>query len=431
MNKKIMFHYTVFSFVLFILVFTFSSCEKDYVYTSTVEYEYKDEQRDNSFTAFNGVERDVKNIILMIGDGMGLGQVNLARLEAAGQDGLLHMETFPVTGLMRTHSANALVTDSAASGTAMACGIKTNNHMIGMDLDGKKYMSILEAARERSMSTGLVVTSSITHATPACFAAHVESRYNETAIAKQLIDSKINVLFGGGRSFFLPAHEGGERKDQLNLIEEAQSRGYVYISTANEIEDIQEPFVLGLFQNNELLFDGTEPSLSELTVKAIEILNTNENGFFLMVEGSQIDWACHDNDRVTMIKRTLLFDEAVKAVKEFAEEEGHTLVIVTADHETGGLVILGNDKGFELRNKWTTGEHSAMPVPVYAFGPKSFIFTGVYDNTQLAKKMAYLLNINDFPSIIVDGEVRALDRNKARSIFCYQKAQDMEMALTR
>ena len=431
MNKKIMFHHTVFSFVLFVLVFTFSSCEKDYVYTSTVEYKNQDEQRDNSFTTFNGVENDVKNIILMIGDGMGLGQVTLARLEAAGQDGLLHMDTFPVTGLMRTHSANALVTDSAASGTAMACGIKTNNHMIGMDPDGKKYLSILEAAREHSMSTGLVVTSSITHATPACFAAHVESRHNETAIAKQLIDGKINVLFGGGRSFFLPAHKGGERKDRLNLIEEAQNRGYVYISTGNEMKNTQEPFMLGLFQNNELLFDETEPSLSELTIKAIEILNANENGFFLMVEGSQIDWACHDNNKKNMIERTLAFDEAVKSVRDFAEKDGRTLVIVTADHETGGLVVLGNGEDFKIQNQWATGGHSAMPVPVYAFGPGAFLFTGVYDNTDLAKKMAYLLNINDFPSIIVDGEVRALDRNKAGSIFCYPKAQDMAMALTR
>ncbi|MHC4264425.1 MAG: alkaline phosphatase [Planctomycetota bacterium] len=407
--------------IVLILLFSvalFSCSEK---VTLVQEEVLNQEQTTNILTSkIHQEEKEVKNIILLIGDGMGLGQVMTTRLSAIGKDGRLNMEIFPVTGIMKNHSSDALVTDSAASATAMACGIKTNNGMVGMDPDGKKYLSILEAAKKRSMLTGLIATSSITHATPACFGAHVESRDNETAIAKQLIDNKINVLFGGGRTFFLPKKDGGERRDGLDLIEEAQKQGYVYITTAREMAGINEPYVLGLFQKEALKTTGDEPELSELTEKAIKILNKNEDGFFLMIEGSQIDWASHEHDEKEMIKQTIKFDAAVKVAKDFADRDGHTLVIVTADHETGGLVVLGDEEGFEIKNKWTSREHSAMPIPVYAFGPGAYMFTGVYDNTDLAKKMAKLLDINDFPRIIVNGEVKVLDSDKYGSVICPQ-----------
>jgi alkaline phosphatase len=380
----------LFSLILF-------SCSDETIKARSEYVSNHEPSKDIEYYPGLSVEKEVKNIILLIGDGMGLGQVTLAQLSAVGKDGVLNMERFPFTGIMKNHSADSLVTDSAASATAMACGIKTNNGMVGMGPYGKKYISILEAAKGNSMSTGLIATSSITHATPACFGAHVKSRDNETAIAKDLIENDINVLFGGGRSFFLPEEDGGERSDGLDLIEEAQKHGYVYITSSEEISSVSEPYVLGLFQDKELTTQEDEPAVSELTTKAIKILNKNDNGFFLMVEGSQIDWASHDHNEKDMIKQTIDFDAAVKAAKDFAEGDGHTLVIVTADHETGGLVILGNEEGFEIKNKWTSREHSAMPVPVYAFGPGAYMFTGVYDNTELAKKMAYLLNINDFP----------------------------------
>jgi alkaline phosphatase len=342
-------------------------------------------------------EREVKNIILLIGDGMGLGQVMLTRSTSVGIDGRLNMETFPVVGLMRTHSANSLVTDSAASATAMACGIKTNNGMVGTDPEGEDFLSILEAVKERKMETGLVATSSITHATPACFGAHVKSRDDETKIAEQLLANKINVLFGGGRIFFLPRESGGKRKDGRNLIQEAVKESYSYITTKEELAEIKGPYVLGLFQDEELTTSEPEPTLASLSKKAIEILNKSENGFFLMVEGSQIDWACHDNDKKNMIKQTVAFDQAVKVAKEFAERDSQTIIIVTGDHETGGLIVLSDEEGFKIKNKWTTREHSAMPLPAYAFGPGAIHFTGVYDNTDLAKKMAKLLGIKEFP----------------------------------
>jgi len=186
--------------------------------------------------------KKVRNVILCIGDGMGLGQVTLARLRAVGPQGKLHMERLPVSGLVRTHSANRLVTDSAAAGTALATGIKTKNGMIGRAPDGTHYRTILEAAQAQAMATGLVATSAITHATPASFAAHVKSRKMEAAIAEQLIANRVNVLLGGGRQYFLPkSAPGSGRKDQRNLIDEARDAGYAYAETAEQLNSVQAP----------------------------------------------------------------------------------------------------------------------------------------------------------------------------------------------
>ncbi|MHC4758761.1 MAG: alkaline phosphatase [Planctomycetota bacterium] len=379
--------------------------------------ESEDTQSIKQLTIISDDEKieNVKNIILLIGDGMSLGQIELARLSTAGKDGKLNMERFPVTGIMKTHSANSLVTDSAAAGTAMACGIKTDNGKVGIDPDGVKYMTVLEAAKEKSMSTGLIATSSITHATPACFGAHVKSRDNETAIAKQLIENEINVLFGGGRTYFLPKRVGGQQNDEINLIEQAQDKGYVYITTAEEMRDINDDSVLGLFQEEALETAPDEPKLSELTEKAIEILDKNAKGFFLMVEGSQIDWASHEHNKKDVVKQTVNFDKAVKAAKDFAERDGHTLVIVTADHETGGLIVTADEDSNKIRLNWASYDHSAMPVPVFAFGPDAEVFAGVYDNTELAKKMAVILGIREFPMVLEDDVSKAFNDYKDES----------------
>jgi len=347
-------------------------------------------------------ERKVDNIIFCIGDGMGLGQVAFARMKSAGLDGKLQTEQMPVTGIMRTHSADSAVTDSAASGTAMACGFKTNNGMVNVLPDGEQCVTILEAAKDIQMSTGLVATSAITHATPACFASHVKSRGMETKIAEQLIENKVNVMFGGGRHFFLPrTDKNSKRTDDRNLIDEAKKVGYCYIKTAKELDCVSGSYVLGLFQLDALTTKQPEPSLAELTKKAVEILSKDKKGFFLMVEGSQIDWACHGNDPDYCLRETLLFDEAVGKAMEFAKADKHTLVIVTADHETGGLVINGSDMECKkLKLNWSTKGHTASPLVVYAYGPGAEMFTGVYDNTELPKKLAKLLGIKTFPRLI-------------------------------
>lgn len=359
---------------------------------------YKPPQDTTPYPLLTGSE--VKNVVLLIGDGMGLGQVALVRMTVAGMNGKLHMQRMPIVGLMRTHPVNEVVTDSAAAATAMACGIRTNNGVVGMGTDGKKYLTILEGAKHKGMSTGLVATSAITHATPACFGAHVRDRDNEIDIAEQLLENKIDVLLGGGRKFFLPEDRHGERQDGRNLIEEARQVGYSYVEAGAELEDAQGPYLLGLLQDAELTTLEPEPTLARLADKALEILRRNDNGFFLMVEGSQIDWACHDNDKDNTIRQTLLFDEAVKVAMDFAIEDRETLVIVTGDHETGGLIAGNEDGDSGVGYSWSTGGHTAMPLPVYAFGPRAMDFAGVYDNSELTKKIANRLKIEPFPRAI-------------------------------
>jgi alkaline phosphatase len=350
--------------------------------------------------------RSVRNVIFLIGDGMGLSQVTLARIKAVGLRGKLHMERMPINGLVRTHSADNLVTDSAASGTALACGVKTRNGMLGMTPDRREYRTILEAARAKGMATGLVVTSAITHATPASFASHVRSRNDEVTIAQQLLANKVDVLLGGGRKFFLPRSErGGTRKDNQNLIAQAKEAGYTYIETGEQLNAVDRLPVLGLLQLEALTTGPPEPTLAALTEKAIDLLRDTRHGwflhrrgFFLMVEGSQIDWACHDNDAANCIWQTLHFDQAVKAAIDFALADGRTLVVVTADHETGGLTIpSGSIKGSDVKVCWSTGGHTGSPVPVYAFGPGAQRFAGVYDNTELSMKLARAMGISPWP----------------------------------
>ncbi len=348
----------------------------------------------------------VKNVILCIGDGMGLNQVALARLHACGPDGKLEMERLPVCGLMRTHSADKLVTDSAASGTAMSAGVKTNNGMIGMTPDESPYLTIVEACQATGMATGLVATSAITHATPASFGSHVKSRAMEATIAEHLLANRINVLLGGGRKYFLPkTHPKSGREDERDLIAEAEDAGYCYVETAWQLRSANAPYVLGLFQFSGLTTIAPEPMLPVMTRKAIQCLRTAAaapsapgRGFFLMVEGSQIDWACHDNNAASCVRQTLLFDQAVKVAIDFALRDGQTLVIVTADHETGGLTILeGSLEGTDAQATWSTTGHSSAPVPVYALGPHAERFAGVYDNTELSKRLAPLLGIRPWP----------------------------------
>ena len=347
-------------------------------------------------------QTQIKNIILMIGDGMSLTPIVAARIRALGADGTLHIQRMPVTGFLNTHAADKLITDSASSATSLSSGYKTNNGMIGMLPDGTKVYTILEAARDKGMATGLVATSTITHATPASFAAHVRARSNQAAIAVDFIANRVNVILGGGREFFMPQTDHESRRlDDRNIVEEAISAGYEFVQTKAELENSNGSYVLGLFENGPLTTNAPEPTIEEMTIKAIEILSRNDNGFFLMVEGSQIDWGEHDNDGDYAIRQMLMFDLAIKRAVEFAENNGETLLVITADHETGGMTINGGElTGENLELKWTTGSHTGISVPVFAFGPHAERFMGWKDQTDIPKIFAELLNINDFPRIL-------------------------------
>jgi len=290
-----------------------------------------------------------KNIILMIGDGMGPAHVHIAWVYTTRQLGknLVMTEVMDNgrTAYMVNDTADSTVTESAAAAVQMATGVKVLAKSVGIGPDGKVLKTILEMAKEKGKATGLVTTSGITDATPAGFVAHVEHRSEEEKIADQLVKSDVNILFGGRKEFFLPQSEKGRRKDGRNLLNDARENGYLVVETAEEMKKADGKKILGLFNQSNMLFEidrkgSTEPSLAEMTTKALEVLSKKEQGFFLMVEGGRIDHAAHYYDIGSVISDTLAFDEAVKVVYDFQKANSDTLLIITADHETGGLVVL-------------------------------------------------------------------------------------------
>lgn len=346
-----------------------------------------------------GAAQSPKNVILMIGDGMGVAQVTLARLSLLEQGSALKMESMPRIAIVKTQSTDSLITDSAAAGTALATGFKTNNGMISTLPNGIPVETILEAASKMGKSTGLVTTTTITHATPASFGSHVGSRGDEADIAPQYIKNKVDVLMGGGRAYFIPKSDKGSlRPDERNLLSDAEKSGYNIAFTRDAMLRAKSGKLIGLFEMGALTTNAPEPTLAEMTQKSLDLLSADKDGFFLMVEGGQIDWACHSNDAPGAIKQTIDFDNAIGKVLDFVSTHKDTLVVVTADHETGGLCIVYPEKDSRLRyaTKWTTTGHSACNVPLFAQGRGSETFDGIMDNTDVPKKIAQLWKIKEF-----------------------------------
>lgn len=281
-----------------------------------------------------------QNVILMIGDGMGAGQIEIARQMEYGKDGRLFLESLPYVSLVHTSSADNVVTDSAAGGTALAIGKKTNNGMIGVTPDGKEATSILDTFKKHGKKTGVISTNTVTDATPASFTASVNNRWNgQNEIARQQLENQVDVLLGGGADVFKPKHQNGR-----DLIKEAINKGYTFVSTKEELLKAKGNKLLGLFHPSYMSFkldrkwiNSQEPSLKEMTEKAIEFLSKGNNGFFLMCEGARIDHASHAADLTSVWKEVIEFDHAVKYAVEWAKNNKNTLVIVAADHETMGL----------------------------------------------------------------------------------------------
>lgn len=329
-----------------------------------------------------------KNVIVLIGDGMGPSHVAAARILSVGKSGRLAMDSMPVTGFVTTYSANSLITDSAAAATALATGVKANNHVVGLSPDGQILKTILEAASEIGKSTGLVTTCPITDATPAGFGSHVKDRSEQPEIAQQLLANQIDVLMGGGKQNFIPQSvDGSARVDTCDLLKDAASKGYDVVGTYEDLKAAHGSKILGLFAPSYLTTIAPEPPLSVMASKAIDTLSKNKKGFFLMVEGGQIDICSHGNNFDGMVAQAVEFDHAVAKALEFAKKDGNTLVIVTADHETGGLTLLLDDNG-NIKPNWSTTGHSGTVVPLYAFGPDSKNFAGLMDNTYIPKTIA-------------------------------------------
>lgn len=349
------------------------------------------------------IKNKPKNIILLISDGMSLTQVSTYRLLKGGPNERIAVDKFPVSGIVLTHSENAIVTDSASSATAFSTGRKTNNGALGLDEDNKILENFTEIIDRYGYVSSLISTSEITHATPAAYASHVDLRWKTDEISLQMMESNVMTILGGGRHFFLPEDLGGRRSDGLNLLEQMESSRMV-MTEKKELDSFDHSNlgkVVGLFAD-EALRDKEKPENHVFEPSSSEMLNFainrsekfNENGckgFFIMLEGSQVDWAGHAND-LNYLKREMQdFDEAVELALDYATQNPDTLVIATADHETGGLLIESSSPtdytAPEVKFSFNTGigygSHTGVPVPVYAYGPGSENFTGTLDNTDI------------------------------------------------
>ena len=294
--------------------------------------------------------------------------------------GHLNIAEFNNIGFAKTYSASDYITDSGAGGTAISTGYKTYDQAIGMDNDTIPRTTILEHAEKNGKATGLVATSQITHATPASFIAHQIDRYMYEDIATDFLKTDIDVFIGGGRDHF------NNRKDGQDLTTTLLNNGYQVVYELEDLALISNGKVAGLLYPDTppRKSEGRNDMLATSSVKALEILQQEENGFFLMIEGSQIDWGGHDGNTEFILEELLDFDKTVGLMLDFAKTDGQTLVIVTADHETGGMSLIGGDiERGEVNATYTTGDHTGVMVPVFAYGPGSDQFRGIYENTDL------------------------------------------------
>lgn len=340
---------------------------------------------------------EVRSLIFLIGDGMGLAQVSMLQLERG--DSLTAFDRAQGVALIRTRSANSRVTDSAAAGTALSSGAKTGNGHVGVDAEEHPLHSMMERAHEQGMPTGIAVTCYLQHATPAAFYAHVSDRNDTKAITRDLLVSDVDVLFGGGRKWLAEeCPEGGNGLDAL------RRRGYFVTDRIESVDTVTRGRVACVAAEKHL---ARAPKRGDFllgaTRKALEVLGNDAaaagKGFLLMVEGSQIDWAGHANDAEYLKAELRDFDRVVAAAMDYADRTPGVLVVVAADHETGGFSIPSEEKDFtkahsDIRYNFSTGNHSASMVPVYFYGAGADRINGVMENSELSHRLMELLGLD-------------------------------------
>ena len=334
--------------------------------------------------------KKVKNVILMIGDGMSLMHIQAAWTCNRGH---LWLENAQYTGLSKTPATNRLITDSGSGGTSLATGYKTRYHAVGVDEDGNKLKSLVDYAKEAGKSAGVAVTCRLWDATPCDFLSHNIDRDNEQELIAEMANSPVDYVFGGGAKFFT------NRKDGRNIFKELEKKGYKVFTSRKDLETISKEkgnskVYCVPFEVDTPLPDERGDLLARASIAGMNLLNQNKNGFFMMVEGSQLDDYGHFNQLDMLMKETLDFDQTFGSIIKWAAEDGETLVVVTADHETGGMTVLGGDyKEGRVEVNFSTKNHSGTMVPVYAFGPGSENFSGFMDNTDICWKIKALMNM--------------------------------------
>ncbi len=330
-----------------------------------------------------------ENIIFMIGDGMGLAQISAARTVNDDELNILRCKHI---GLISTRAADEYVTDSGASTTAFACGKKANFYTLGVDIDGNPLTNIFEIIKPLGFLTGLITTDKITSASTGAFYAHQSDRFQYELIALDLLNKEINFFVGGGRDEF------ANRSDSLNLIDSLIAENYQVVSALSQIQGDKN--VAGLLYDGEppKISEGRGDVLSNSLIIALERLSGNGPGFFIMAEGAQIDWAGHDNDQEYLLDEMADFDKAVGVALDFAEQDGNTLVVILADHETGGYALVDGDAtSNSVVGQFVIDQHTGVMVPVFAYGPGAEEFIGTYENNEVFYKFLDFLDINDNP----------------------------------
>ena len=330
--------------------------------------------------------KKVKNVVLMIGDGMSLMHVYSAWTANRGK---LYLDNSQAVGLSKTYCANELITDSGAGGTAIATGQKTNYHYVGVDVNGNELPSLITLSKQKGMSAGIAVTCRLWDATPADFCCHNIDRDNEYDLIADYVDCGADYVVGGGAQKF------ENRPDGRNIFQELEAKGYQVVRSWEEAKAIPSGKIFAVTDPKDTPVPAERGDrLAQSALKGMDIMSQNKKGFFMMIEGYQLDDYGHFNDLDLLMQETHDFDRTVGAVFEWAAKDGETLVVVTADHETGGLTLVDGDlqKG-EIQCKFSTGSHSGVMVPVYAFGPGAEHFTGLYENTAIFDKIATLLKL--------------------------------------
>lgn len=351
-----------------------------------------------AYSLINAQDIKPKNIIILIGDGMGINYVGANLL----QDPNSPFKQFSTIGLSITCSADNLITDSAAGATALATGYLTKNKYISVDTLGNPLYTLFELAEKLNFSTGVVVTASVAHATPGAFLGHSISRYDQNLIASQMVDQNFDVIIGGGLKYFIPKSDSGEREDCRDLTKELINKNYTFSEKFSDLKTIPDSVnqIYALFEMDGLPEASKRNySLGDLTKVAINHLNNDPDGFVLMIEGSQIDWAGHDHKSKEIFDEMKDFSTAINEALEFAKQDGNTLVLVTSDHETGGMSIIKANNSVNnlepeliLELGYTSTGHTPSPVGIFAFGPGEESFKGIMNINQIGQKLFFLLD---------------------------------------